>query len=314
MFITNFTPSVNRAGIMGIIVLSSNLLYRKNDSINSISISLLLSLIINPFIIHDIGFKLSYLGSIGIILFSKNIENILSRRINKKISKILSVTFSAQIMIMPITAYMFNTVSLTFLISSFLATLLLGVIIFLGFITIIISFISFKLAKLLAVVLNLLLQLLSVLTRLISKIPFGNILVVTPYLISIISIYLMALILNYLYTIFTFKKSLRRIEKKILNSIKSKKIMKYIVFCFVTIIIFNFIYFILTPKELEIHFIDVSQGDSTLIITPQNKKILIDGGEENNNLVVSYLLDRRIKVLDCIIISHFDDDHVRSEF
>ena len=32
------------------------------------------------------------------------------------------------------------------------------------------------------------------------------------------------------------------------------------------------------PKDLKIHFIDVGQGDSTLIITPTNKKILIDSG------------------------------------
>ena len=49
-------------------------------------------------------------------------------------------------------------------------------------------------------------------------------------------------------------------------------------------------------------------GDSTLVITPKGKKILIDGGEEENNLV-QYLLARKIKTLDYVIISHFDSDH-----
>ena len=31
-------------------------------------------------------------------------------------------------------------------------------------------------------------------------------------------------------------------------------------------------------KNLKIYFIDVGQGDSCLIVTPNNKKILIDGG------------------------------------
>ena len=55
--------------------------------------------------------------------------------------------------------------------------------------------------------------------------------------------------------------------------------------------------------------IDVGQGDSCLIITPNNKKILIDGGEGEPEVLLSYLLDRRIKTIDYILISHFDSDH-----
>ena len=72
------------------------------------------------------------------------------------------------------------------------------------------------------------------------------------------------------------------------------------------------------PKDLKIYFIDVGQGDSTLIITPTNKKILVDsGGSETGNFdvgkstLVPYLLDRKIISLDYICVSHFDSDHVR---
>lgn len=49
-------------------------------------------------------------------------------------------------------------------------------------------------------------------------------------------------------------------------------------------------------------------GDAELIITPKNKKILIDGGEKEN-ILLEYLLDRQIMKLDYIMISHFDSDH-----
>ena len=70
------------------------------------------------------------------------------------------------------------------------------------------------------------------------------------------------------------------------------------------------------PHDLEIYFIDVGQGDSSLIVTPQNQTILIDGGgsetyDVGENILVPYLLDRKIKKVDYIIISHFDQDHVR---
>ena len=63
------------------------------------------------------------------------------------------------------------------------------------------------------------------------------------------------------------------------------------------------------------YFINVGQGDSTLIITPNNKTILIDGGGSNSydvgkNTLVPYLLDRKVMKLDLVIISHFDEDHV----
>ena len=66
---------------------------------------------------------------------------------------------------------------------------------------------------------------------------------------------------------------------------------------------------------MKIFFIDVGQGDSCLIITPKNKTILIDGGGDaeydvGKNVLVPYLLDRKIVKIDYIIVSHFDTDHV----
>ena len=74
----------------------------------------------------------------------------------------------------------------------------------------------------------------------------------------------------------------------------------------------------IAPKSLKIYFIDVGQGDGTLIVTPLNNKILIDGGgseygsfDVGKNTLLPYLLDRGVKKLDYIIISHFDTDHVQ---
>ncbi len=39
------------------------------------------------------------------------------------------------------------------------------------------------------------------------------------------------------------------------------------------------------------------------------KKILIDGGEPEQNILVPYLLARKIRRLDYVIVSHFDSDH-----
>ena len=51
MFITNFSPSVVRAGLMGIISIVAKLTYNKNDIWTAISFSLLCILIYNPYLI-----------------------------------------------------------------------------------------------------------------------------------------------------------------------------------------------------------------------------------------------------------------------
>lgn len=312
MFITNFTSSVTRACIMAIIVLGSNLFYRKQDIWTTISISLSIILIINPFSINEIGMQLSYLGTIGIILFSKNVENLLNRiKINSNISKILSVTISAQLAIMPIMIYKFNSFSVTFFISNILASPFLGINIILGIITIFISLISFHLAKIVSLLLNLTLQALIEISEFTSKLPLSSIVVKTPSTFIIILIYCLILILNYLFCIYNSKTNLRLFQKQIIKLINKTNVNKFISISIIIVIVFNiFSYsYLLIPNNLRIYFIDVGQGDSCLIITPRNKKILIDGGEGDSDVLLSYLLDRRIKTIDYIIISHFDSDH-----
>lgn len=65
------------------------------------------------------------------------------------------------------------------------------------------------------------------------------------------------------------------------------------------------------PSGMQVHFIDVGQGDSILIQNPSDKTILIDGGPPKaGNKVVSYLKDRHIEEIDLVIATHPDMDHI----
>ncbi|MGM8363857.1 ComEC/Rec2 family competence protein [Virgibacillus sp. W0181] len=66
-----------------------------------------------------------------------------------------------------------------------------------------------------------------------------------------------------------------------------------------------------TSSDMNVHFIDVGQGDSILIETPANKIILIDGGPPKaGDQVVSYLKKQRIEKIDLLIATHPDYDHI----
>ncbi len=64
-------------------------------------------------------------------------------------------------------------------------------------------------------------------------------------------------------------------------------------------------------KEFQVHYIDVGQGDSTLIKFPDGKTMLIDAGEEEyGDDVVTYLQKENVTKLDYFVLTHSDSDHV----
>lgn len=70
-----------------------------------------------------------------------------------------------------------------------------------------------------------------------------------------------------------------------------------------------------TSRPMELYFIDVGQGDSTFIITPGGKKILIDGGVNHRALgflIWMYRLDDPANSvdIDLLVLTHADGDHV----
>lgn len=333
ILITKQTPSVTRACLMAIYVLLANLLHKKVTIVSSISISILLLIISNPYCILDIGFQLSYGGTIGIVLLYKPLKqgliknkNIEEKKIKKylniikvKLQEMILLTISANIIILPIIMFHFNTISLTFVISNLLASPFMGILILLGFITIGISFIFYPLAKLLAMPLSFLINIFMQIAIFSSKLPFSKILVATPKLTWIILYYCFIFLLFY-YKKIKQKKKKRRIEKKILSKMKKITIKKIITIILILTTI-SMLYKQI-PQNLKIYFIDVGQGDSTLVVTPKNKTILIDGGgsrekesfDIGEQILLPYLLDRGITKLDYVLITHFDADHVRTEF
>lgn len=64
-------------------------------------------------------------------------------------------------------------------------------------------------------------------------------------------------------------------------------------------------------QEMSVHFIDVGQGDSILVQSPNGKSMLIDGGtKEAGKDVVNYLRQQNIEKLDYVVATHPDVDHI----
>lgn len=297
--VTDFTPSVQRASIMAILLLISTMLYRSQDTYTSIAFSGLVILIINPYSFFDVGFQLSFGGTIGIVLMYNNLIKRFKTngKLKGYIVSSVCVSVCANLIIIPIMAFNFNTVSLTFWISNLLAGPFLGVIIILGFCVYLLSFVIFPVAKIISIPLKYLIYILLIIVKYCSKIPFSSITIRTPYIFEIFIYYII------LYLVFNYAK-IKPYFKKL------------VVIILIAILIANSCIHVQNHGKMIIYFIDVGQGDSTLIRTAKNKTILIDGGGSENSsfdvgekTLLPYLLDRKITVLDYVVISHFDTDH-----
>jgi beta-lactamase superfamily II metal-dependent hydrolase len=67
----------------------------------------------------------------------------------------------------------------------------------------------------------------------------------------------------------------------------------------------------LAGDTLQLHFIDVGQGDAELLVSPGGQAVLIDGGLPGSDKVVNaYLQSRGITRLDYYIVSHYHNDHI----
>lgn len=282
---------------MSILGLMSFLFYRKSDVYNNLAFSSFIILNFNPYTIFDMGFLLSYGGTIGIILFSNKLSKKfpIKNKILNYIKEMFFVCISANIIIIPIIMYNFNTLSLTFFISNVLVSPIMGIVVILGFVQIFLSIININLAYLLSIFLNPMLEILIFIADFTAKLPLSKILIPTPNIIFIIIYYVIILFCNKI------------------------NIKKTIIILSIIIIIFNLLN--LLPKDLRIYFIDVGQGDSTLILTPKGNSILIDGGgsetgsfDVGEKILLPYLLDRGVTKIDYMMISHFDSDHVGGLF
>ena len=311
--IIGFHPSAIRASIMAILMLCSKIIYKKSDIWTNISFSCLILLLYNPYLIMNSGFILSYIGTIGIIVFSHNFKP------KSKIIKSIGITVSVFISIFPILAVCFHKIPILNLFISCIIGTIVALCLILGIFFIIFNSLNFK-VRFIIDILNILISFFINIAEFGAKIPLGKIYIISPSMFFIIIYYFIVILVFFRYKLYHtksrtfFTRRIRNLISLLKYKIKSNK-KRCISLAVLIIISFTIIRAI--PNNLKIYFVDVGQGDSCLIITPENKKILLDGGgstSENNdvgkNVLIPYLLNRGITKLDYIIVSHFDTDHV----
>jgi competence protein ComEC len=117
---TGFEPPVIRAWIMGSVVSWVKYYGRSVDGFRALVFTALLMVIIWPYFLFSVSFQLSFLATLGLIVFGNSIVNSISKIINKESFFVedLGTTIAAQVFVLPLVSHYFGRVSiLSFLVN-----------------------------------------------------------------------------------------------------------------------------------------------------------------------------------------------------
>lgn len=136
-------PSVLRSAVMFTCIVIGDSLEKKSSIFNSLALSALLLLCINPYWLWDVGFQLSYAAVLSIVIFMQPIYHwfYIKNKILDFVWKLNAVTIAAQILTIPVGVYHFHQFPVNFLFTNFLAVPLSSLILLTEILLCLVSFI-----------------------------------------------------------------------------------------------------------------------------------------------------------------------------
>src|SRR6187399_339317 len=136
-------PSILRSAVMFTCIVLGDSFSRKSSIYNTLALSALLLLCINPYWLWDVGFQLSYAAVLSIVIFMQPIYNLFytKNKILDLILKLNAVTIAAQILTVPLSIYHFHQFPNYFLLTNFLAVPLSSLIVLGEILLCVVSFI-----------------------------------------------------------------------------------------------------------------------------------------------------------------------------
>lgn len=192
IFLTGYPASVVRAGIMGILVLIA---YRWGGGVKPgilLISSATVMCAVNPYILLvDVGFQLSFLATIGLIYLVPWLEKFSSfLTIKMGIKESVLATSAAIIMTTPLIIYQFGRFSVVALVVNILILFVIPLVMAMGFLSVLVSYIFFPLGQIIAWLTYLGLHYIILVTEFFSKLQFASLLIVKPNIFLVIAIYL----------------------------------------------------------------------------------------------------------------------------
>lgn len=289
-------PSVLRAGVMAFAVIAAMASGRKVPPLQALALSIIVLLIIDPWLATDFAFALSVFSTLGILVLAPLIYHRLKTRMNNWLAVGLAVTFAAQLYCIPVLLLLQPKLPLYGLIANLLAEPVVAPVTIIGISAVLMSAVFPPLAAAMSFIASLGTAWIEFLAVTFSGLPAASI----AWVPGIAGIFLAVLLSVAITFVFVSHRKLQLVSVSV-----------------IAVLALGAIWQTAGNQISRLQFgaanqsiiqCDVGQGDA-LIIRSQGQLALVDVGREPSDIASCLTMISASRV-DLLFLSHYDLDHV----
>jgi competence protein ComEC len=290
--LTGAEPSVLRAGVMASIALTGLLLGRPRATSVVLAVAVLFLLVLDPWLIYAIGFQLSVAATAGMVTLATPISERLARFIPKPVALAAGTTTAAQIGVTPLLLFHFHEVPGVTILANLAAFPAVSPALLLGIAASVLGLLWLPLGKLVSLLALVPMRYLRAVAGILAKAPVAWITTGGGPLVLVVGVAVFVGVAVWL-------RSGWRLPRPASVCLVAA----------LPLLVWSTAIGSGPPSVITARFLDIGQGDATLIQSPSGATVLIDAGPDPD-LVAQKLEALGIKRLDAVIATHAHVDHV----
>jgi competence protein ComEC len=311
--------AVVRAALMGGLYVVAVHYGRQAHALISMAVAAMLMSLLNPWVLWDVGFQLSFAATLGLILltpplqraFERGLTQVLdaerARQAVRLLNDALIVTLAAQLATWPIMIYYFRQISGVGLLANLLILPAQPAVMILGGLATLAGLVWLPLGHLLAWVAWPFPWYTIRVVEQMARLPYAAI--ELPRVSAAWAWGYYGILGGALWVARQDPAERRRLWHALTERLSTKAALAGL--SLVAMLVWTAA-FSMPDGRLRVTFLDVGQGDAVLIETPGGRQVLVDGGPSPSALVDG--VGRRLpfwdRSLDLVILTHPDEDHV----
>jgi competence protein ComEC len=290
--LTGAEPSVLRAGTMAFLALSGIVLGKPRTTGSILAIAVLILLVLDPWLVHAIGFQLSVAATAGMVVLATPFAQRLGRIMPAPAAMAAGTTMAAQFGVSPLLLFHFHEVPGVTILANLAAFPAVSPALLLGIAASVLGLVWLPVGHTVALLAQLPMRYLEIVASTLAKAPVAWITTDGGPWVLIVGGAVFITIASWIH-----------------NGWRMPRRMVVASLAIAPVLVWHLALGTGPPASLTVRVLDIGQGDSILITSPGGATVLIDGGPDEE-LAAQRLVSYGVKRLDAVIATHPHADHI----